>query len=41
MGEQAKEYLAAYENQSTVIYGDFIGSLGAFAEPNSVDCIVS
>ena len=41
MVEQAKEYLAAYESQSTVIHGDFSESLSSFAEPNSVDCIVS
>ncbi|MEK4425700.1 class I SAM-dependent methyltransferase [Solibacillus sp. FSL K6-1523] len=41
MVEQAKEYLAAYENQSTVIHGDFSESLSTLAEPNSVDCIVS
>lgn len=41
MVEQAKEYLAAYQNQSTMIHGDFSESLGAFAEPNSMDCIVS
>lgn len=41
MVEQAKEYLAAYQNQSTVIYGDFSESLTKLAEPNSVDCIVS
>lgn len=41
MVEQAKEYLAAYKNQSTVIHGDFSESLLTFAETNSVDCIVS
>ncbi|MEK4698128.1 class I SAM-dependent methyltransferase [Solibacillus sp. FSL R7-0668] len=41
MVEQAKEYLAAYQHQSTVVQGDFSESLSAFTEPNSVDCIVS
>ncbi len=41
MVEQAKEYLAAYKNQSTVIQGDFSESLSTFAEPDSVDCVVS
>ncbi len=41
MVEQAKEYLAAYQNQSTVMHGDFSESLGEFAESDSVDCIVS
>lgn len=41
MVEQAKEYLAAYQNQSTVIHGDFSEFLTKLAEPNSVDCIVS
>ena len=41
MVEQAKAYLACYQNQSTVVHADFSESLAVFAEPNSVDCIVS
>lgn len=41
MVEQAKEYLAAYQNQCTVIHADFSESLSNFVAPNSVDCIVS
>ena len=41
MVEKAKEYLAAYQEQSTIIHADFSESISHLAAPNSVDCIVS
>lgn len=41
MIEAARNHLSDYHNRCKIIHGDFSSSLTEFAEPNSIDCIVS
>lgn len=41
MIEHARDYMKPYMNRCEIIHDDFSHSLGKYAEPGSVDCIVS
>lgn len=41
MVQVAREYMSEYNNRCEIINGDFSNSIIEFAEPNSIDCIVS
>ncbi|WP_235848500.1 class I SAM-dependent methyltransferase [Litchfieldia alkalitelluris] len=41
MIQAAVKYMSEYSNRCEIIYGDFSRSIKDFAEPNSIDCIVS
>ncbi|MFC4388937.1 class I SAM-dependent methyltransferase [Gracilibacillus marinus] len=41
MVEAAREHMSVYEERCEIIHGDFSHSIQDYAEPNSVNCIVS
>lgn len=41
MIQEAREYMSDYNNRCEIIHGDFSNSIKEYAEPNSIDCIVS
>lgn len=41
MVQAALEHMCEYSNRCEIIHGDFCNSIKQYAEPNSIDCIVS
>ncbi|HLU22099.1 MAG TPA: class I SAM-dependent methyltransferase [Bacillaceae bacterium] len=41
MIEVARKNMSEYEDRCTIIHGDFSHSITEYAEPNSIDCVVS